>query len=50
MGKITFSIPDELERDLRVFLGERYGDTRGALSTFLIDAIREKLEKEKAAR
>lgn len=47
MRKITFSLPDDLDDEMRSHLDARFGDTRGKLSTFLILAIREKLARDK---
>lgn len=41
MGKLTVVIPDELERRLRQILPHK----KGALSCFVIEAIKEKLER-----
>jgi len=45
MGKITIQIPEYLDQKLREYLIEIYGGERGYLGAFIIDAIREKLEK-----
>jgi len=41
MGKLTVVIPDELERKLRLMLPLK----KGALSDFIVKAIKEKLER-----
>ena len=47
MGKITINLPDNIERELRDYVRERYGDVKGALTLVIIEAIAEKISKEK---
>lgn len=49
MGKITIQIPDTLDKEMRDYIESKYGGTRGYLGAFIIDSIREKLEREKTS-
>lgn len=45
MGKITLSISDKTEAELRRVAQERYGGIKGALSIIVETALREYFEK-----
>jgi len=47
MGKITINLPDNIEKELRDYVREKYGDVKGALTLVIIEAIAEKISKEK---
>lgn len=47
MGKITIQIPEDLEKEMRDYIAQRYGGVRGYLGGFIIDAIRDKLSRER---
>lgn len=46
MKKLTVSIPDSLDDELRNHITEKYEDAKGAISIVVTQALREYLERE----
>jgi len=45
MKKISVSLTDELYERMNKYLNDSYGETRGRISIFIQDAVREKLDR-----
>lgn len=45
MGKISVSLPDDLEREVRIKAMKKFGMKKGHLSNAVIEALKEWLKK-----